>query len=53
MREKKPKREMDRQLAKELAEIDKERQPNLYRHAIGDILKMREQLLGKQSNVKT
>lgn len=36
-----------------LAEIDKERQPNLYRHAIGEILEMREQLLGKQSNVKT
>jgi hypothetical protein len=36
-----------------LAEIDKERQPNFYRHAIGDILKMREQLMGKQSNVKT
>lgn len=36
-----------------LTEIDKERQPNLYRHAIGEILEMREQLLGKQSNVKT
>ncbi|MDH3957271.1 MAG: hypothetical protein OET81_11300 [Desulfobacteraceae bacterium] len=30
-----------------LGEIDKENQPNLYRHAIGDILKMREQVRGK------
>jgi hypothetical protein len=30
-----------------LAEIDKENQLKLYRHAIGDILKMRDQLRGK------
>jgi len=30
-----------------LGEIDKENQPNLYQHAIGDILKMREQVRGK------
>lgn len=36
-----------------LAEIDKEKQPNLYRHAIEEILEVREQLPGKQSNVKT
>ena len=30
-----------------LGEIDKESQPNLYQHAIEDILKMRDQLRGK------
>jgi hypothetical protein len=30
-----------------LGEIDKESQPNLYQHAIEDILKMRERLRGK------
>ena len=36
-----------------LVEIDKESQPNLYRHAIGEILDMREQLPVMESNAKT